>query len=187
MDEQYKSCEIQNGQKNQNSLVKLRTIKMELPKKNLEQIELDTIPKIEEHMLIVREKSTHERHLSQPLQISTKQFKIAVTFLTGCNGIFSVADRIDKFRFTKSINYDDFNVVTLPGGAYELGILNYETKFCFTKAISDVVFIVITIPEGGNKLERLNDGIEKIITKETYITEEMYPFVIKTFQFSLFG
>ena len=54
---------------------------MELPTKLLEQIAYNTRPKIEEHMLIVRDKSTHEEHLFQPLQTNNKQFKIAVTFL----------------------------------------------------------------------------------------------------------
>ena len=56
---------------------------MELPSKLLEQIALNTRPKIEEHMLIAMDKSTHEEYLSQPLQTNNKQFKIAVTFQTG--------------------------------------------------------------------------------------------------------
>ena len=35
------------------------------------------------------DKSTHEEHLSQPLQTNIKQFKMAVTFLTSFNGIFN--------------------------------------------------------------------------------------------------
>ena len=35
------------------------------------------------------DKSTHEKHLSQSLQTNNKHFKIAVTFLTGYNGIFN--------------------------------------------------------------------------------------------------
>ena len=53
---------------------------MELPSKLLEQIVYYTRPKIEEHILIVMIKSTHEEHLSQPLQTNNKQFKIAVLF-----------------------------------------------------------------------------------------------------------
>ena len=49
------------------------------------------------------DKSTHEEHLSQPLQTNNKQFKIAVTFLTGYNGIFSVKKSNNKFYFKKSI------------------------------------------------------------------------------------
>ena len=50
---------------------------MELPSKLLENIAINTRLKIEEHVLIVTDKSTHEEHLSQPLQTSNKQFKIA--------------------------------------------------------------------------------------------------------------
>ena len=53
---------------------------MELSSKLLEQIAYNTRPKIEEHMLIVMDTSTHEEHLFQPLQTNNKQFKIAVTF-----------------------------------------------------------------------------------------------------------
>ena len=41
--------------------------------------------------------STHEGHLSQPLQTNNKQFKKAVTFLTGYNGIFNVTNSIIKY------------------------------------------------------------------------------------------
>ena len=40
---------------------------MELPSRTLEQIAYITGPKIEEHMFIVMDKSTHEEHSSQPL------------------------------------------------------------------------------------------------------------------------
>ena len=56
---------------------------MELPRKLLKQIAFNTRPKIEEHMLIVMDKSIHEEHLSQPLQTNNKHFRRAVTFLTG--------------------------------------------------------------------------------------------------------
>ena len=41
---------------------------MEQPGKLLEQIAFNTRRKIEEHMLVVMCKSTHEKKLSQPLQ-----------------------------------------------------------------------------------------------------------------------
>ena len=69
---------------------------MELPGKILEQIAFITRPKIEEHMLIVMDKSTHEEHLPHPLQTNKKQFKIAITFLTGYNGIFNVTSSNNK-------------------------------------------------------------------------------------------
>ena len=51
-----------------------------LPSKLLEQISFNTRAKIEEHMLIIKHKSTHEEYLIQPLQTNNKQFKIAVIF-----------------------------------------------------------------------------------------------------------
>ena len=63
---------------------------MELPSKILEQESFNTRLKLEEHMLIVMDKSIHEEHLFQPLQTYDKQFKIAVTFLTGFKGIYNV-------------------------------------------------------------------------------------------------
>ena len=77
---------------------------MELPCKLLEQIAFNTRPKIEEHMLIVKDKSTHEELLSQPIQTNNKQFKLAVTFLTAYIGIFNVTNRNRKFLFHE-INY----------------------------------------------------------------------------------
>ena len=102
---------------------------MELLSKILEQIAYNTRPKIEEHMLIVMDKSTHEEHLSQPLQTNNKQFKIAITFLTGCNGIFNVTNANNKFYFTKSVSDEDgFVQITISPGAYELENLNNEIK-----------------------------------------------------------
>ena len=80
---------------------------MVLPCKILEQIAFNTRPKIDEHMLIVMDKSTHEESLSHLLQTNNKQFKIAVTSLTGYNGIFNVTDAKNKFYFTKSISDED--------------------------------------------------------------------------------
>ena len=102
---------------------------MEVPSRLLEQIAFNTRPKIEEHMLIVMNKSTHEEHLSQPLQTNNKQFKVAVTFLTGYNGIFNVTSKNNKFYFIKSItDKDGFIQITIPPGAYELENLNNEIK-----------------------------------------------------------
>ena len=102
---------------------------MELPSKLLEQIAFNTRPKIEEHMLIVMDKSTHEEHLSQPLQAKNKQFKIGVTFLTGYNGIFNLTNKNNKFYFLKSITDEDGYIqITIPPGAYEIEALNNEIK-----------------------------------------------------------
>ena len=57
-----------------------------------------------------------------------KQFKIAVTVLTGFNGIFIVTDKNNIF-FTKSITDDDgFIQITIPPGAYELESLKAGIK-----------------------------------------------------------
>ena len=48
---------------------------MELPSKLLEKIAFNTRPKIEEHMLIVMDNSTHEEHLAQPHQTKTNNLK----------------------------------------------------------------------------------------------------------------
>ena len=102
---------------------------MELPSKLLEQIAFNTRPKIKEHMLIVMDKSTHEEHLSQLLQTNNKQYKIAVTFLTGYKGIFNVTNANNKFYFTKSItDKDGFIQITIPSGACEIESLNNEIK-----------------------------------------------------------
>ena len=101
---------------------------MELPSKLLEQIAYNTRSRIEEHILIVMDKSTHEEHLFQKLQINNKQFKIAVTFLTGYNGIFNVTNENKKFFFKKTISDDAFIKITIPPGAYEIESLNNEIK-----------------------------------------------------------
>ena len=74
------------------------------------------------------DKSTHEEHLSQPIQISNKQFKIAVTFLTGYNGIFNVTNSNNKFFFKKAMQDEDFIQITIPPGSYEVESLNDEVR-----------------------------------------------------------
>ena len=74
------------------------------------------------------DKSTHEVHLSQPLQTNNKQFKIAVTFLTGHNGIFNVTKSNNKFYFTTSISDIEPSFIVIPPGAYELECLDDEIK-----------------------------------------------------------
>ena len=53
---------------------------MEVPTKYLEQIAFNTGSGIEEHILIVMDESTHEEHLSQPLQTNNKQFRKNIHF-----------------------------------------------------------------------------------------------------------
>ena len=101
---------------------------MELPSKLLEQIAFNKRPRIEEHMLLVMNKSTHEEYLYQPLQTNNKQLKIAVTFLTGYNGIFNVTNSNNKFYFKKAIKDEDFIPITISPGAYEIESLNNEIK-----------------------------------------------------------
>ena len=102
---------------------------MELPSNLLEQIAFNTRPKIEEHMLIVMNKSTHTEHLYEPLQTNYKQFKTAITFLTGYNGIFNITSKNNKFYLSESIIDDNhFQNITNPEGAYEIENLNKEIK-----------------------------------------------------------
>ena len=102
---------------------------MELPSKLLERIAYNTRPKIEEHMLIVMNKSIQEENLFQPLQTNNKQFKIAITFLSAYNGIFNVTSDNNKFYFTKSITDDNhYIMITIPPGAYEIESLDDEIK-----------------------------------------------------------
>ena len=102
---------------------------MELPSKIVEQIAYNTRSRIEEHIKIIMDKSTHEEHLSQPLQTNNKQFKIAVTFLTGYYGIFNITNKNNKFYFSESIIDDNhFTQITIPQGAYELESLIKEIK-----------------------------------------------------------
>ena len=102
---------------------------MEISSELLEQVAFNTRPKFEEYMLIVMDKSTHEEHLSQPLQTNNKQFKIAVTFLTGYNGFFNVTNANNKFYFTKSISdKDGFVQITISPEVYELENLINEIK-----------------------------------------------------------
>ena len=102
---------------------------MEIPSKLLEQIAFNTRPTTEEHLLIIMDESTHEGHLSQPLQTNNKHFKIAVTFLSAYNGIFNATKINNKFYFTKSITDDEhYIVITILPGAYEIESLNDEIK-----------------------------------------------------------
>ena len=102
---------------------------MELSSKLLEQIAFNTRPKIEEHMLIVMDKSIHTEHLFQSIQTNNKQYKIALTFLTGYNGIFNVTTLNNKFYFMKSVTDEDGYIqITIPPGSYEIESSNFEIK-----------------------------------------------------------
>ena len=102
---------------------------MELLSKILKQIAFNTRPETEDHMLTVMDKSTHEAHLYQPLQTNDEQIKIAITFLTGYNGILNVTDENNKFYFTKSITDEDgFIQNTTRPGAHEIESWIKEVK-----------------------------------------------------------
>ena len=79
-------------------------------------------------MLIVMDKSTHEQHSFQPLKTNNKQFKVAVTFLIGYNGIFNNTNLKNKFYFTTSIGDIEPSFIFIPPGAYELESLDDEIK-----------------------------------------------------------
>ena len=97
--------------------------------KLLEQIAFNIGLKIEEHMLIVMNESTHEEHLFQPLQTNNEQFKIAVTSLNGYNGIFNVTNSNNKFYFMKSdTDKDGYIIITIPQSSYEIECLINEIK-----------------------------------------------------------
>ena len=101
---------------------------MELPSKLSEQIAFNTRSKIEEHTLIIMNRSTIEEHLFQPLQPNNKQFKVAVTFLTGYIGIFNVTNLNNKFYFRNGFNDGEFTQINIPQSAYEIESLNIEIK-----------------------------------------------------------
>ena len=101
---------------------------MELPSKLLEQIAFNTRSKIEEHILVIMDMSTHEEHLFHPLQTNNKQFKIAITFLSAYNGIFNVTNKNNKFYFKKNLIDEDFIQIRIPEGAYEIESLDYEIR-----------------------------------------------------------
>ena len=104
---------------------------MEIPSKLSEQIAYNTRSRIEEHMLVVMDKSTHEEHLFQPLQTKNKQFKIAVTFLICYDGKLNITNLCFKFYVTTSISDIEPSFIIIPPGAYELESLDDEIKrFC---------------------------------------------------------
>ena len=100
---------------------------MELPSKLLEQLAFNTRAKIEEHMLVVMNKSAHEKHLPRTLQTNNKQFKLAITFLSGYKGTFNVTNTNNKFLFQET-DEDGFIQITLLPGADEIESFNDEVK-----------------------------------------------------------
>ena len=163
---------------------------MELPSKLLEHIAFNTRPKIEEHMLIVMNKSTHEEHLSQPLQTNNKQFKIALTFLSGYNGIINVTNSNNKFYFQKTISDEDgFVQITIHPGAYEIESLNDEIKrilideehyteanypFKIKPNFSTLGSIIEISPQGPIKSFMFDDSIKDLLGFQAITLYEEY-------------
>ena len=101
---------------------------MDVPSKLLEQGAFNTRPKIKEHIIVVMDKTTHERHLSQPLKTNIRQFKVAINFLTDYDSIFKDTNSNNKISFAKSFTDNDgFNQTTIPTSADEIERLNEET------------------------------------------------------------
>ena len=69
-------------------------------------------------MVIALDKYTLEKTLCVPLQTNTKQSEIAVAFPTGCNGIFNVTTKSNKFYVPSSnTNKDGLVQITVPPSA----------------------------------------------------------------------
>ena len=87
-------------------------------------------------MLIFMHESTHQEQLSQRLQTDNKQFKEAVTFLIGYNGIFNVTNKNEKTYFAKTFTDEMvlFIQIKIPPGAYEIGSPKSEIKRIFIGA-----------------------------------------------------
>ena len=152
---------------------------MEQPSKILEQIAYRTRPKIEEHMLIVMDESTHEEHLTQPLQTNYKQFKIAVTFLNVYDGRFENISKNYKFHFKKTISDgEDLIQISILPKAYEIEGLNEENKriiineglsteanypFKIKPNFSTLGNIIETSPQGAIISFALDDTIRNVL------------------------
>ena len=74
-------------------------------------------------------KSTPEEYIANQLHTNDKRLTIAVTFLTGYNGIFIVTNSNIKLYLMKSITDENgFIQITIPPSAYESECLNNEIK-----------------------------------------------------------
>ena len=122
---------------------------MEVSSKLSEQIAHNTRGRNDEHMLVTMKKSAHKELLYQPLQTKNKQYKVAVTFLTGYSGFLMLQTKENnKLYFLKSVTDEDgYTLLTFPPGAYET--------------------------------ESLNTEIKRIIIDEGHYTETNFPFTIK--------
>ena len=80
----------------------------------------------------------HEIKLSQLLQTNIKQFKLAVTFLTGYNGIFNVTSWNIKFIFVSLFEGAGSNVAAFRPAGNEIESLNRKIE----RSIFDGRYIV---------------------------------------------
>ena len=101
---------------------------MELPSEILEQIDSTTGHKLEELLLNVTDKFTHEEHLSQPQQSNRRHFKIAVLFLFRYNGFFNVTNKNGKIIFISVFEGPEYNLISIFPGAYEVESLKAEIE-----------------------------------------------------------
>ena len=86
--------------------------KIEPQNKLLERIAFKTRTIVENKMLLLLDKSTHEENLSQPIQTKEqKQFKLAVTSF---KGIFNVTHKNNNFIFITLFEGAEYNVFKLP-------------------------------------------------------------------------
>ena len=76
------------------------------------------------------DKSIKEGKKSQRIKSNKKQFKVTVAYLTGYNGIFSVANKVFKFYFAFSSTNVVYGFVgsTISPRAYEFDSINVEIK-----------------------------------------------------------
>ena len=84
-------------------------------------------------MLIAMDKYTDEEHWSQPLQTKNRQYRIAVTFLTGYNGFSLLQAKLEVSIAQTHIRMMISLFFSILPGAYELQSLDNENKRSFIK------------------------------------------------------
>ena len=95
---------------------------MELASKLSVQIALHARPETEEQLLIVIDKLTKEKFLSQPLQTIIQQLRVAITVLTGYNDLFDVTTRKSINIFISVSKCFEYNVVRTPPATFDVEI-----------------------------------------------------------------
>ena len=73
--------------------------------------------------MIVIDKLTSEKILSQPLQTNIQQLRIAITVLTGYNGIFDVTTRNNINIFISVSECFENNAIRIPPATFDVEIL----------------------------------------------------------------